>query len=140
MMPPWLKRHLEAIGAANTDGISRQARARICPGCRRPVMAGLDSNIGGFPTRCDPEPLNPLGELDTLMADRHTFELRWIGGGYRIDYRNADHMQARPAGQWTGGDVLAEHRCRHPPAGDHTTDSRIPDPTTPGASNDPPPF
>lgn len=129
-IPPQLKQWLIDSGRWNNDGISRRATAGYCRRCDALVLRGLDSDVGGIPTTCDPAALSRPGEVAALLLGRHTFELRWAGSrGYAIDGpRYAARITARPAATTPGVDVLAEHACGSTLP---TADSRLPPPPPP---------
>lgn len=102
---------MRARGLWNEDGIARRARARLCPKCGDPIMVGLDADVAAYPAKCDPTPLNALGEVQALMTGRATWHLNYIGGRYEINYRYAEHIKAHPAGSDPRVEVLAEHKC-----------------------------
>lgn len=88
-------------------GRTRHAVVIGCPKCSRPVLAGLDSEKAGIPTRCDPTPIDERGEAIALLAGLLTYD-RVINelGKPQIAVRNVFHMQ-EPR-RWP---VLREHRC-----------------------------
>lgn len=107
MIAPWLRRHLETIGAWNADGISRRASARRCADCGAWTLAGLDDPRCAGAAVVDTTPLNTLGEAVALLAGRTTYTLSRRAGRLELDHR---HQWAIGAGT-PDGDVVAEHRC-----------------------------
>jgi hypothetical protein len=122
-------------GLITTDGITRRARAHLCPTCRQPTIAGLDHDRTAATARCDPQPLNALGELAATLTHRQTYSLTWRYNRWELDPRWPEHITAHPAGQPDNHfDVLAEHTCPDNTAGtppEHTTPSRAAPPTRP---------
>jgi len=116
MIAPWLKRHLEATGRWNADGISRRLRARRCRDCQTMVLAGLDADQCAFATFVDPAPISALGEALAVLADRHTYDLRRVGPQFELDHRCALNISKRPADGTR--DVHASHRCGASPLPD----------------------
>lgn len=105
-----LKRHLEAAGYIDGDGIGRRVQSRFCRVCHRPTLTAADAPMAGHTVRVDPTPLDAMGELAALLAGCSTFDLSWAGERYELDFRYEWHIRGAPPG--TGrSDVLAEHRC-----------------------------
>ncbi len=109
-MPAWLRRQLVDTGHLTDDGLTRSARLRRCPRCRRPVLAGIDNN--GLDAWADPAPLDADGEARALLDGRHTWDLF-----ARTDlvFRTSMSIRHRPAGSDPDRPVLAMHAC---PEGD----------------------
>lgn len=130
-LAPWLLRHLETTGRANTDGISRTLTTGLCRTCQQPVVRGLDDDRCALPTTCDPQPVDELGELLALATGRGTYDLRRSAGRYQIDRRH----QWRISGRRNDIPVLAEHKCGAPLP---TVEMPIPEPTTIASTNEVP--
>lgn len=110
-LPDWLRRRLVQAGVMDDEtGATRKARAEFCGGCGAVVMVGIDGDLAGSVATCDPTPLSPTGEALALLAGRGTFELRWIGGRYELDRRDAFRIRGSPAGT-NGIDILVRHDC-----------------------------
>src|SRR5690606_41797950 len=69
-LPAWLQRHIETIGAANTDRVARKARATRCRRCGPPILAGPDADICGWPARVDPAPLTAPRQAAAILTGR----------------------------------------------------------------------
>lgn len=111
-IPAWLNRHLEAIGQANTDGISRTAKARRCPRCKTVILAGLDAPRCAFAVRVDPHPLDANAELASLLIGRPTYRATAVGPNYELDHRAWWNLRHSPPSDDVL--VLAAHRCGQP--------------------------
>lgn len=109
VMPDWLVRHLQTIGAMGNDRIGRQARTSRCVKCRAVILVGLDGDRCGWVARVDPLPLAPIGEAVALLAGRSSYALRIGVGVCELQYRDRWQILGSPAG--TRFDVLAEHAC-----------------------------
>ncbi|MDQ1738087.1 MAG: hypothetical protein QOH56_4338 [Pseudonocardiales bacterium] len=141
MIDQRLKSILEAKGQWNADGVSRKARGRICRRCQRPVMVGLDADLGGMPTACDLTPLTPMGEVAALFNGQPTFSLEWLFDHYEIDFRDSHRILGSPAGSSPKADVLALHRCDTQFNESQTADSKVINPNIEkGATPDECPF
>lgn len=117
MIPRWLQDHLEATGRANTDGIGRAINTRTCPGCGQATVTGLDADVAALPARCDPHPVDQVGELIALATGRRTYDLTPTSGRLELYHRECWHIAARRRYP-----VLAQHACGQPlPAGDDIT-------------------
>jgi hypothetical protein len=123
-----VERRLIKAGLMDADtGATRSAKAVRCRTCRRSVLRGISADWGGLSVDVDPAPLSRLGEVLALLADRATFELRWLGDRYEIDRRDQFRIRGNPAGT-NGVDVLVRHDCvmsNGPPL--PTTDSQLSD-------------
>jgi hypothetical protein len=75
-----------------------------CRRCDRPVIYGLAE---GVPARCDPTPINTVGEIAAVMAGRRTYTLQRTGLVERDALRRSDPNLTGP--------VLAEHDCPRGP-------------------------
>jgi hypothetical protein len=139
-IPTWLQQHLEAIGAWNADGVTRRATARRCRSCRAPTLAGLDHHAAALPVRCDPTPLNALGELQALMAGHSTYRLAWLIDHYELDYRSHFDIRAHPAGTDKQSEVIREHKCGAAIPASYIGSDMTPPASTKGINNDSPPF
>jgi hypothetical protein len=113
-IPTHVQRHLEALGRWNTDGISRKAQMRACK-CGQPVLTALDHDRTAMVAKCDPTPLNVLGELTALMAGHDTWRLSWNYDHWEIDARDQLNIAAHPAGTKPGVEILRGHLCHSPP-------------------------
>lgn len=111
-IPAWLNRHLEAIGQANPDGITRTARARRCPRCKAVLLTGLDAPRCAFAVRVDPHPLDAAGELASLLVGRPTYRATAVGTNYELDHRAWWNVRNSPPSDAVV--VLAAHRCGKP--------------------------
>lgn len=98
MTPTWLRRHLQHN--------SRAATLRLCPRCKTPTITGLDSDIAALAVRCDPTPLNAIGEAIALLGGRTTYDLASGPGRKELWPRNADHISVTRRYP-----VLADHQC-----------------------------
>lgn len=136
-MAPWISRLLETKGLLDGDGVHRSARARYCPTCHQPVMAGLDGDVGGFAVKVDPTPVDAGGELAALMAGRRTYTLAWLANRYELDYRDAGRMQFTPPGTKANHDVVVSHSCNSPINSGFAIPSSINHSTSEGFSNEP---
>lgn len=137
MIEAWLQTHLETIGRANTDGISRRARTTFCRTCGQPTIRGLDDDKAALPATCDPQPLGPAAEALALITGCRSYELAWRGDHYELDHRDRYRITGKPAG--TGIHAVAEHKCGQPlPAIDPPPD--IPTRTFAEEAPDEPPF
>ena len=86
-----------------------------CPTCGRPTLLGRPADNVSWDVRCDPEPLDKLGEVLALLAGRDTFCLRLHGfTRVAIDERSLFARVLSPAGK-CDVDVVVEHRCDSPP-------------------------
>lgn len=101
--PPHVLRMLEALGRADTGGVSRRARMATCRGCHQWIVAGLDDEPCGLPTSADPTHLDPVQELQFLLTGKHTFDLIY---GPTLQYR--DQFRIGPTRPFP---VLPEHDC-----------------------------
>lgn len=108
-LPAWLQRHLETIGAANTDGVARKARATRCRRCGAPILAGLDADICGWPARVDPAPLTAQGEAAAILTGRTTYRLNGTHSHIEIDRREDFNIRGTPPSDECI--VVAEHAC-----------------------------
>lgn len=97
----------------------RTAKLTRCHDCRRPVLSGLDEDLGAFQVVVDPTPLTALGEALVLLDDRRTVAARRHGQtGLVLDRRGQWHISAHPAGTgkpWRPSDVLPTHQCGSAP-------------------------
>lgn len=107
--PAWLQRHLETIGAANTDGVARKARGTRCRRCGAPILAGLDADICGWPARVDPAPLTAQGEAAAILTGRTTYRLNGTPSRVEIDRREDFNIRGTPPSDECI--VVAEHEC-----------------------------
>jgi len=105
-IPPWLQRHLEATGRADTDHIKRRVQAGTCRTCHAPILTGLDATRAGYPSRTQPTPISELGEALALAAGAPTYDLVDAGDRYELEARDTHTIPA--ARRWP---VLAAHRC-----------------------------
>lgn len=116
--PPWIRRHLEATGRANTDGISRAVRARTCPRCAATILAALDDDVAALPTRVDPGPIDAAGELAAILTGRATYRIHWRTTRHELDHRDRWQIRGEPPAtadrRGQPIEVLAEHRCGLP--------------------------
>lgn len=110
----WLTRMLLDQGYMDAAGLTRKARLRTCPGCRRSALAGLDSRVAGLSTWCDLTELSPLGEAMALVDGRWTYEVWDAGSRPELERRGIDRVRAHPPGSPGCHPVLAGHRCRDP--------------------------
>ncbi len=74
-------------------------------------MAGLDHDVAARAVRCDPTPLNRLGEAWAQMSDRCTYALTWRADHYELDHRYAGHIDMKPAASVATEEILTEHIC-----------------------------
>lgn len=110
-LPDWLVAHLTATGRHDPDGVSRGARLRPCPECRRPVLVGLNDDVAGYPAICDPHEIDTRGELVALALNLRTFTLtRAVKSSGKTTWNLDPRTQwAIAAGQRTA--LVAQHRC-----------------------------
>lgn len=136
-LPTWLQQHLENIGAANTDGVSRGARLTRCADCSRRVLTGLDYEPCGGVVVCDPHEIDTNGELVALALGLRTYTLtRATTGSGKAAWNLDPRTQwSIAAGQRTP--LVAQHRCGV--AVPATAHPRIP-PTARRATTDQPDF
>lgn len=92
----------------------RFVKPNRCPSCKTWTLTGLDSDLGGFPTRVDLQPLSALGEALARLAGTRTHQLVWRGRGAALQRRTHWAITCWPAGSRVGVDVLAEHHCGAP--------------------------
>lgn len=131
-MPAWLRQLLISQGHLTSDGAARAAHASFCRRCGAHTMIGLDHDHSALTARCDPQPLNALGEWHALLAGRATYALTRRHTRYELDHREAQHIQAKPAGRPDNHfDVLAEHVCENAVPNQQTSPSAIPAPARP---------
>src|SRR5437879_6066733 len=109
MIPHWLAKHLESIGAMGPDRIGRNARLHHCRDCGRYVLTGLDNDLCAGVAHADPSPLSPLGEALALIGGRRTYALHQSPGRLELQLRDQWQIEGRPAGAVL--DVLPEHTC-----------------------------
>lgn len=102
------------IGNHLGRGSRRRAVLGLC-GCKALVVKGLDDVTCAFERKCDPDPVNALGEVVALAEGRRTVALVREGSGFVVDRRGSDHIEYRPAGTTKRQDVLRDHRCGSPP-------------------------
>jgi hypothetical protein len=110
-IPAWVQAHLEAIGQANPDGVSRAARATRCRLCRAHVLTALDGDVAAMPTRVTNQEIDEMGEFLALSLGIPTYTLRRAGGSaqgpvWHIDGRNQSEI--RGPRKYA---VMAQHRC-----------------------------
>jgi hypothetical protein len=98
--------------------ITSTARARICPRCREPIVAGI---CEGLNVRVDPYPAEPIIQALAVVLGRGTYEL--------INRTLWSHVDPNP--YWP---ILIEHRCGRP------LTRYIPGPETSTVADDVPPF
>lgn len=109
MIPDWLLKHLETIGAMGPDRIGRAARLHHCKDCGRYILTGLDNDLCAGVAHADPTPLSPLGEALALVGNRRTYTLHQASG--RLELQLRDHWQIKGGPAGTTHDVLPEHTC-----------------------------
>lgn len=105
MIPTWLARHLEAIGAANPDGYGRTVRAGICRRCGSSVLRGLDNDRAALPATVDPTPISAIGEVVAILAGAATYDITLGSRRAELHRRNRWHIPRRD------NPVLADHHC-----------------------------
>jgi hypothetical protein len=111
-MPDWLVLRLDSAGFIDAAaGASRKARTFRCRECKRAVLRGLDSDQCAVTVEADPTPLTDEGEAIARLLGARTYELRWLGAHYELDFRDQWRIKSRPAGK-PGIEILVEHR--HP--------------------------
>lgn len=92
----------------------RTSTPEPCPRCGVPTIVGRPSDMIGWDVRCDPQPLDKLGEVLALMSGRATFCLRLYGlSVVVIDERDIFAKVGSPAGR-CDVDVIVEHHCEFP--------------------------
>lgn len=109
MMPDWLVRHLQNIGAMGNDRIGRRAKPSRCVKCGAVILVGLDADRCAWVAKVDPLPLAPIGEVVAILAGRSTYALHVGVGVCELQHRDRWQISGSPAG--TRLDVLAAHRC-----------------------------
>lgn len=110
-IPDHVKAFLTDIGQWNTDGKSRLARLATCPGCRHPILAGLDADRAAMPATCDPHEIDANGELLALALNIPTYRLAVAFSatgkrGWNLDRRTKFDIECP---QDTA--IVAAHRC-----------------------------
>ncbi|MCW2767626.1 MAG: hypothetical protein JWO11_3585 [Nocardioides sp.] len=110
-IPAWLQAHLENIGQANPDGVSRAARATRCRQCRAHILTALDGDVAAMPTRVTNQEIDEMGEFLAISLGIPTYTLRRAGHAtkgavWHIDGRNQSEIKGprRYA-------VMAQHQC-----------------------------
>lgn len=97
----------------------RSARYTRCFDCRRPVLSGLDEDLGAFQVTADPTPLTALGEALVLLDDRRTVAARrHAQTGLVLERRSRDRIARHVPGTaqpWRAFDVLPTHQCGSAP-------------------------
>lgn len=104
-----LRAHLITTGVITESGVSRAAKLRACTHCGHPVIRALDGDVLAFDVSCDPDPIDPLGEVLALAAGRRTYDAIPTKTRLELEPRHPAHI--------TGPHrypVLAEHRCGQP--------------------------
>ncbi|MFG1997892.1 hypothetical protein ACGFNU_01940 [Spirillospora sp. NPDC048911] len=86
-------------------------RLERCRSCDALVMRALDAPVAGIDTRCDPVPLDTLGELSALVQRRRTFDAVPMGRHCELVHRDLWRIEHRRH------PVVAEHRCPGPVPG-----------------------
>jgi hypothetical protein len=74
-------------------------------------MVGLDADVVAGEAKTDPAPLSPFGEVVARTAGILTYNLRWKGDRYELDFRDSFEISAHPPGDRPNVDVVAEHEC-----------------------------
>jgi hypothetical protein len=85
---------------------ARAANLRTCPACHTTVLAGLDADAAALPIRCDPTPLDALGEAVALLQGRTTYDLIETKTGREL-YERSAHTIKKPRRY----QVFATHKC-----------------------------
>ncbi len=99
-IPAWLLAKL---------GPHRAAHLATCR-CGAPLICGLDADNAGWPAKCDPGPIDEIGEAIALMNGRPTYDLTGDTRRKELEYRyewNIKRARKYP--------VLATHKCGAPP-------------------------
>jgi hypothetical protein len=108
-MDTWLRDMLIAQGHMTSTGITRNARIHPCPRCKLPTIAGLDADVAAITVRCDLDEIHPRHEVDALLEDRDTYQLRARGNRYRLEPRNQFHTSTQSTTP-----LLVTHICDKP--------------------------
>lgn len=94
-------------GVMTETGLTAKARHRHCKrGCGLVLLAGTWLGLEAW---CDPWPITTKGELDALMAGRHTYTYSTLTLG--LDFRGHHTIATKSPERY---DVHAEHRCGQP--------------------------
>lgn len=109
IMDPKIRAHLERAGHVDNRGIGRTVQAKFCRTCGRSTLTASDAPMAALTAVADPAPLDVYGELAAVMAGLATYDLRWTGARYELDFRDYWHIQEMPPGGRS--DVLAQHLC-----------------------------
>lgn len=123
-MEKWLKDQLVAQGKITPRGVGRRASVRPCPRCGAWTFQGLDADVCAGEAMTDLGPLDPFGELVARTAGIETYNLRWLGDRYELDFRDHYEIEGNPPGTRPNVDVVAGHRCGIDIA--HRSPSRLP--------------
>ena len=102
MMPAHVQQALIDAGHMTTDGLTRKAKLRTCPRCRRWILVGLDHGRSAIKVVADPVDLDQLGELGAVLAGRLTFDL-W---GVEMEYRSPVKIRGGQRRR-----IVGEHLC-----------------------------
>jgi hypothetical protein len=102
-MDSWLIKHLQDIGAWNSDGVSRRLRPSKCQSCHAGVLTALDDDVCGLVRRFDPRALTAMGEAAYLLVDQPTYQVTIDG---RPNQRGAIAIK-----RGDNAPVIAEHLC-----------------------------
>ena len=106
---------LKDLKALAGHATGRSIHATRCATCRQPILTGLDNDQLAIQARVDWTPLDEQGELQALLAGRHTYRLeRQTGGNPKLTRRAAKHIRARRK-HWQRYDIVPAHRCESPP-------------------------
>lgn len=122
----------------------RGVRARWCPGCRTPILTGLDADQCALLAKADPTPLTALGEAMALLDGRATYTLTRDHGRsiVTLSRRTAGTITRQPAGADVASllawDIIGEHRCGQTTPDELTAATRLADLTV--TATDQPPF
>lgn len=106
MIPNWLEQHLERTGRLNRDGIARGIRTRRCGTCGQQLVTGLDADVAGLPVKCDPHPIDQLGEALATLTGRQTYDVVGTLGRLVLEPRRPQHIERNRRYP-----ILAAHTC-----------------------------
>lgn len=136
MTPDQLTAYLRTRGLADDDGISRKARFRACPWCKKITLQGLDGDVAGLPVIADTQDLDRLAEAAEILTTGgltytvvETAERITLHPRFAVELRT--EAQTRP--------VVRRHRCDNPPLRSSANRWRAPT-HDPSLHTDAPPF
>jgi hypothetical protein len=114
------------------ERLSTRARLEPCPKCHALVIRALDGPVAAIDVRCDPTPLDLIGELSIRLQGRATYDLIGRTDRKELAYRDEWRIKKR---EWP---VLPKHICPGPVSTKALIETRKPKPRK--ATNDVPPF